>query len=66
MFEPIQSQGKTLESLTVERGADWHSWKSLFGAAHQIEAGYINDVTERESDIIKAYCKRKAGVNLTD
>ncbi len=30
-------------------------WKSLFGAAHQIEAGWINDVTERESDIIKAY-----------
>jgi hypothetical protein len=32
-------------------------WKSLFGAAHQIEAGWINDVTPRESDIIKAYCK---------
>lgn len=31
-------------------------WKSLFGAAHQIEAGWINGVTERESDILKAYC----------
>jgi hypothetical protein len=32
-------------------------WKSLFGAAHQIEAGWINGVTERESDILKAYCR---------
>ncbi|KAK0629499.1 hypothetical protein B0T17DRAFT_188688 [Bombardia bombarda] len=30
-------------------------WKSLFGAGHQIEAGWINGVTERESEIIKAY-----------
>jgi len=30
-------------------------WKSLFGAGHQIHAGWINDVTERESEIIKAY-----------
>ncbi|KAM0323961.1 hypothetical protein ACHAQA_008543 [Verticillium albo-atrum] len=30
-------------------------WKSLFGAAHQVEAGWINDVTERESEILKAY-----------
>ena len=30
-------------------------WKSLFGAAHQIEKGWIDGVTERESDIIKAY-----------
>lgn len=32
-------------------------WKSLFGAAHQVEAGWINDVTERESEILKAYCE---------
>ncbi|KAF2638925.1 alpha-ketoglutarate-dependent sulfonate dioxygenase [Massarina eburnea CBS 473.64] len=30
-------------------------WKSLFGAAHQLEQGWIDGVTERESDIIKAY-----------
>jgi len=30
-------------------------WKSLFGAGHQIHAGWINDVTDRESEIIKAY-----------
>lgn len=30
-------------------------WKSLFGAAHQVEAGWIDGVTPRESDIIKAY-----------
>jgi len=30
-------------------------WKSLFGAAHQIDAGWIDGVTKRESDIIKAY-----------
>lgn len=32
-------------------------WKSLFGAGHQVEAGWINDVTERESDILKTYCE---------
>ncbi|ORY56369.1 uncharacterized protein BCR38DRAFT_451187 [Pseudomassariella vexata] len=30
-------------------------WKSLFGAAYQVHAGWYNGVTERESDIIKAY-----------
>jgi alpha-ketoglutarate-dependent taurine dioxygenase len=30
-------------------------WKSLFGAAHQVEKGWIDGVTERESDILKAY-----------
>ncbi|KAI2468787.1 taurine catabolism dioxygenase [Annulohypoxylon bovei var. microspora] len=30
-------------------------WKSLFGAAGQVEAGWINGVTERESEILKAY-----------
>ncbi|KAK3358763.1 hypothetical protein B0T25DRAFT_74498 [Lasiosphaeria hispida] len=30
-------------------------WKSLFGAGHQVEAGWINDVTERESQVLKAY-----------
>ncbi|KAI1385000.1 taurine catabolism dioxygenase [Hypoxylon trugodes] len=30
-------------------------WKSLFGAAGQVEAGWINGVTERESEILKDY-----------
>ncbi|KAK3986752.1 alpha-ketoglutarate-dependent sulfonate dioxygenase [Cladorrhinum sp. PSN332] len=30
-------------------------WKSLFGAGHQVAAGWINDVTERESEILKQY-----------
>lgn len=30
-------------------------WKSLFGAGHQVHAGWINGVTERESEILKAY-----------
>jgi len=30
-------------------------WKSLFGAGHQVEAGWIDGVTERESEIIKDY-----------
>ncbi|OAP65088.1 hypothetical protein AYL99_01060 [Fonsecaea erecta] len=30
-------------------------WKSLFGAGHQIEHGWIDGVTPRESDILKAY-----------
>ncbi|KFY36046.1 hypothetical protein V494_05360 [Pseudogymnoascus sp. VKM F-4513 (FW-928)] len=30
-------------------------WKSLFAAGHQVSAGWINDVTERESEILKAY-----------
>lgn len=30
-------------------------WKSLFAAGGQLAAGYINDVTERESEILKAY-----------
>jgi hypothetical protein len=32
-------------------------WKSLFGAAGQVQAGWINGVTERESEVLKAYCK---------
>ncbi|KAK1770773.1 alpha-ketoglutarate-dependent sulfonate dioxygenase [Phialemonium atrogriseum] len=30
-------------------------WKSLFGAGHQVAAGWINGVTERESEVLKAY-----------
>lgn len=30
-------------------------WKSLFGAAHQVAAGWYNGVTERESDVLEAY-----------
>jgi alpha-ketoglutarate-dependent taurine dioxygenase len=30
-------------------------WKSLFGAGHQVHAGWIDDVTDRESEVLKAY-----------
>jgi alpha-ketoglutarate-dependent taurine dioxygenase len=30
-------------------------WKSLFGAGHQVHAGWIDNVTETESELIKAY-----------
>ncbi|KAK6369497.1 uncharacterized protein PV06_10828 [Exophiala oligosperma] len=30
-------------------------WKSLFGAGHQIAAGWIDNVTPRESEILKEY-----------
>lgn len=30
-------------------------WKSLFGAAHQVEHGWIDGVSERESNILKEY-----------
>lgn len=45
-------------------------WKSLFGAAHQVKAGWFNGVTERESEILKTYCTckgtwRKVEVRLT-
>lgn len=30
-------------------------WKSLFGAAHQVYAGWIDGVTERESEVLKGY-----------
>lgn len=32
-------------------------WKSLFGAGHQVHAGWIDNVTETESEVIKAYCE---------
>jgi hypothetical protein len=46
-------------------------WKSLFGAGHQIHAGWIDNVTETESEVIKAYCmlshpKQQASSALTD
>ncbi|KAE8343174.1 hypothetical protein BDV24DRAFT_172941 [Aspergillus arachidicola] len=30
-------------------------WKSLFGAAHQVEHGYVDGVTHRESEILRQY-----------
>ncbi|TVY91269.1 Alpha-ketoglutarate-dependent taurine dioxygenase [Lachnellula willkommii] len=30
-------------------------WKSIFGAGQQVEHGWINNVTDRESELIKAY-----------
>jgi hypothetical protein len=34
-----------------------YRWKSIFGAGQQVNKGWINDVTERESNLIKDYCK---------
>jgi alpha-ketoglutarate-dependent taurine dioxygenase len=31
-------------------------WKALFGAGHQVHAGWIDNVTETESEVIKDYC----------
>ena len=31
-------------------------WKSLFGAAGQVDNGWIEGVTKRESEILKKYC----------
>lgn len=31
-------------------------WKSLFAAGFQIRAGWIDDVTDCESEILKSYC----------
>ncbi|KAF2497150.1 taurine catabolism dioxygenase [Lophium mytilinum] len=33
-------------------------WKSLFGAGHQVHAGWIDNVTETESEVIKEYFNR--------
>ncbi|TVY23037.1 putative alpha-ketoglutarate-dependent sulfonate dioxygenase [Lachnellula hyalina] len=30
-------------------------WKSLFGTGHQVHAGWVDNVTETESEVIKAY-----------
>ncbi|KAK3681331.1 hypothetical protein B0T22DRAFT_531235 [Podospora appendiculata] len=38
-------------------------WKSLFGAGQQVEAGWINGVTERESQILKEYFKQLIAEN---
>lgn len=35
-------------------------WKSLFGAGHQVHAGWIDNVTETESEVIKAYCTSRS------
>lgn len=31
-------------------------WKSLFAAGFQIRAGWIDDVTDHESEMLKSYC----------
>ena len=32
-------------------------WKSLFAAGLQVEKGWIDDVTDTESELLKSYCK---------
>ena len=39
-------------------------WKSLFGAGHQVRAGWIDNVTETESKLIKACCKSNNPLSL--
>jgi len=38
-------------------------WKSLFGAGHQVYAGWIDNVTETESEVIKDYFKKLIAEN---
>jgi len=38
-------------------------WKSLFGAGHQVHAGWIDNVTETESEVIKGYFNRLIAEN---
>jgi alpha-ketoglutarate-dependent taurine dioxygenase len=38
-------------------------WKSLFGAGHQVHAGWIDNVTETESEVIKAYFNKLIAEN---
>lgn len=45
------------KSSPVVRTNPVTGWKSLFGAGHQIAAGWIDNVTETESEVIKAYCE---------
>jgi alpha-ketoglutarate-dependent taurine dioxygenase len=46
-----------IKSHPVVRTNPVTGWKSLFGAGHQVHAGWIDNVTETESEVIKAYCK---------
>lgn len=38
-------------------------WKSLFGAGHQVHAGWIDNVTETESEVIKDYFNKLISEN---
>ncbi|OCK74648.1 taurine catabolism dioxygenase, partial [Lepidopterella palustris CBS 459.81] len=38
-------------------------WNSLFGAGYQVHAGWIDNVTETESEVIKAYFNRLIAEN---
>jgi len=38
-------------------------WKSLFGAGHQVHAGWIDNVTEPESELIKGYFNKLISEN---
>ena len=48
--------GANIESPVV-RTNPVTGWKSIFGAGAQIAHGHIDNVTERESELIKAYCE---------
>jgi hypothetical protein len=59
-----QSLEVTLESPVV-RTNPVTGWKSIFGAGHQIAHGHIDNVTERESELIKAYCEYLIPISLS-
>ncbi|KAE9370921.1 taurine catabolism dioxygenase [Stipitochalara longipes BDJ] len=52
---PENSGTEFMASHPVVRTNPVTGWKSLFGALQQVQAGWIDDVTETESAIIKAY-----------
>lgn len=58
-FEPILSPGKRptifFISFLLSLMLIICRWKSIFGAGQQVEHGWINNVTDRESELIKAY-----------
>jgi hypothetical protein len=33
-----------------------HRWKSLFTGVNSLRAGWVNDVTDQENEILKEYC----------
>ena len=54
---PILWLGKSINFNGLNLKLTQYRWKSIFGAGQQINKGWINDVTERESNLIKDYCK---------
>ncbi len=49
------NQSLTFTPSPVVRTNPVTGWKSLFGAGHQVHHGWIDNVSPRESEILKAY-----------